>query len=208
MKICNKCAISKELSEFSKCKSIPGGHHRRCKSCDKIYNVLYREEKSRVDKKYRDKNKEKISLRNKKRRDENIEEHRKRERGSRDKRRDRERIRSKENYQKNKAKIGIRKNAYAKKNAAKYRGYCAKRNAAKLNATPKWLTKEHWRQIQAFYDEAHRLTMETGIPHEVDHIEPLQGKDVCGLHVPWNLRVIRMELNRQKGNSTNHSSSA
>lgn len=207
MKTCNKCHLEKDFVAFSKCRSIPGGYHRRCKLCDKLWRDSHKIEKARTVKKYQDKNKEKISLKSKKRRGKNIEEYRKREQKSRDKRRDKERIRSRKNYEKNKIKIGVYKSDYAKKNAAKYRGYCAKRNAAKLNATPKWLTEEHWKQIQAFYDEAHRLTQETGISHEVDHIDPLQGKDVCGLHVPWNLRVITMISNRQKGNGINHSSS-
>lgn len=44
------------------------------------------------------------------------------------------------------------------------------------------------------------MTRETGIAHEVDHIYPLQGRNVCGLHVETNLRVITRSANRKKNN--------
>lgn len=47
---------------------------------------------------------------------------------------------------------------------------------------------------------AERLTRETGIPHQVDHIVPLQSKIVCGLHVEHNLRVITATENARKKN--------
>jgi hypothetical protein len=62
----------------------------------------------------------------------------------------------------------------------KYVAGVAHRRAIRLNATPPWVDRK---AILAFYAEARRLTRETGIPHEVDHIHPLQGKNACGLHV-------------------------
>lgn len=76
----------------------------------------------------------------------------------------------------------------------------AARNAAKINATPRWLTADHHAEIARIYADCRRETDETCVPHEVDHIIPLRGIDVCGLHVPWNLRVITAYENRRKSN--------
>jgi hypothetical protein len=70
----------------------------------------------------------------------------------------------------------------------------------KLNATPKWLTKEHLNQIESFYWLAKLQYELTDEKYHVDHIVPLKGKTVCGLHVPWNLQVIPALENISKGN--------
>jgi hypothetical protein len=62
-------------------------------------------------------------------------------------------------------------------------------------ATPKWANVS---AIKEFYIGAQRLSKETGIPHEVDHIIPLQGKLVSGLHVPTNLQILTEKENQQK----------
>lgn len=75
-----------------------------------------------------------------------------------------------------------------------------KRRALKLKATPPWLTKEQLSQIEAIYWLA-RLQYElTDEKYHVDHIVPLKGKTVCGLHVPWNLQVLPAKENISKGN--------
>lgn len=76
----------------------------------------------------------------------------------------------------------------------------AKRRAQRLQATPPWLTEEQYEQITLVYAQSTALTKETGIKHHVDHIVPLQGKNVCGLHVPWNLQVLSATENIKKHN--------
>lgn len=77
----------------------------------------------------------------------------------------------------------------------------AARRAAKLNATPTWLSDEQRADITSIYEEARRLSESHFEPYEVDHIVPLRGVSVSGLHVPWNLRPIPARSNRAKGRS-------
>jgi hypothetical protein len=71
-----------------------------------------------------------------------------------------------------------------------------RRQASKLRATPSWADR---RAMQSFYMLARRLSA-SGVPHDVDHIVPLQHKLVCGLHCPANLQVIPRRQNRAKHN--------
>jgi 5-methylcytosine-specific restriction endonuclease McrA len=68
------------------------------------------------------------------------------------------------------------------------------------DATPKWLTAEDKMAIRMHYRLAIELSRRLGVPHAVDHIVPLQGENVCGLHVPWNMEVITQEKNLKKSN--------
>jgi hypothetical protein len=83
---------------------------------------------------------------------------------------------------------------------SKYRAKAGKRRAAKLQATPKWLTKEQLLAIECKYSVVEMLSKHGTEQYAVDHIVPLQGKTVCGLHVPWNLQVIASFDNLKKGN--------
>ena len=89
---------------------------------------------------------------------------------------------------------------YRLNNLDKHAAKNAKRRAKKLKATPNWLTTKQLLDIKAFYTEAKRLEKETGVKYHVDHIVPLQGLNVCGLHVPWNLQVITAKENNKKYN--------
>lgn len=68
------------------------------------------------------------------------------------------------------------------------------------NAAPKWLSSEHKEAIRQLYKDAITTTRITGKQYVVDHIVPLRSEVVCGLHVPWNLRVITQEENLAKSN--------
>ena len=65
-------------------------------------------------------------------------------------------------------------------------------------ATPKWLTAFDRKRIDIIYHVRDLLIERTGEIYHVDHIVPLRGKDVCGLHVPGNLRVIPKSENLRK----------
>jgi hypothetical protein len=93
-----------------------------------------------------------------------------------------------------------RTSKHAKDNPAWKASTVAKRRARLARAIPPWVDDDGMKAIQSFYKKARALEKQTGIPHEVDHIYPIAGKTVCGLHVPENLQVITKSENRRKSN--------
>jgi hypothetical protein len=87
---------------------------------------------------------------------------------------------------------------YYLKNKAKYASNRANRRAAQKQATPSWLTAIQRNQIQEFYEISKAKQMQTGIEYHVDHIVPINGKVVLGLHAPWNLQLLTAEENLKK----------
>ena len=80
----------------------------------------------------------------------------------------------------------------------------AKRYEQRKNKrTPPWLTDQHHHDISMYYWLAQDLKKVTGDTYHVDHIVPLNGRDVCGLHVPWNLQVLPADVNLSKGATYN-----
>jgi len=99
---------------------------------------------------------------------------------------------------------------YYQTHKAKRMSEAARYRAKKLGAVPPWLTKEHEDAIVAKFQEAIDREEVTGVPHAIDHIVALRGvcrktwrksgvhkHVVCGMHVPWNLRVIPRGINNQ-----------
>jgi hypothetical protein len=189
MKICTKCKENKNLSEFYKQKNGKDGVRADCKACIKVYSAnrysMAPEKINAKNRAWQKANREKVKINRALYYEANSEELKAKSASWRD-----------GNLEKVKSTNGD----YKKNNPGKIRALRSKRRAQKLNATPKWLTKEQLLEIETFYIEAVRLTKETGIKHVVDHIIPLQGKNVRGLHVPWNLQILTESKNCSKGN--------
>jgi hypothetical protein len=92
------------------------------------------------------------------------------------------------------------KKKYKEANPDMYRELVSLRRRRFRDATPKWLSPEQRMEIRLKYRLAIELSRATGVRHAVDHEVPIQGEEVCGLHVPWNLRVITQEKNLKKSN--------
>jgi 5-methylcytosine-specific restriction endonuclease McrA len=119
------------------------------------------------------------------------------------KNKEKERNSRKNRYKLNRDKELAYNQEYKKNNKGAVNAVAAKRRAKKLQATPKWLTEEQLDRIKQIYINAQDLRWEDEM--HVDHIIPLQGKNVSGLHVPWNLRIISAEENLRKGNKYGNS---
>lgn len=197
--VCRACLIAKSAEDFNRDSSRKSGRCNCCKECRKNYNALKstRIAKSLYNREYAAKNKDVLA--------EKYSEY----------------------YKNNKERIDAVKNAWKAKNKEKCAGYtratyfkdknpsrraaaaykkrhpdrhCAAqgaRRARKLQASPSWADDG---KIKEIYREAGEMGKEMGIIHHVDHIVPLQGMLVCGLHVESNLQILTAHENQVKSN--------
>ncbi len=173
MKICPKCKTSKEDTEFNKNKSKRDGLSSHCKVCINETASLpkNREADAKRYKEYSEKNKAKIA-----------------EKG-------------KAWYEANKERMSQYFKDYRKRRPEVNRAYVAKIRAQKQQGCIDWDDKELNELIIAeTYAHCQYINELTGIKHEVDHIIPMNGKTVSGLHHYSNLRVIPADENRRKAN--------
>jgi hypothetical protein len=105
-----------------------------------------------------------------------------------------------ESYKKHQATALAAKKIYRTENKGKINALCAARKKVIKQRTPQWLTEFDRLKIRCMYQLAAMYTRENAEPWHVDHIIPLQGFVVSGLHVPNNLRVIRGLDNIKKKN--------
>jgi hypothetical protein len=92
------------------------------------------------------------------------------------------------------------RNTWKTNNKTQIRADTKARRRKHREATPKWLSRKQRSEIRQIYQIAITMTQTTGEQYVVDHIVPLRSDYVCGLHVPWNLRVITQEENLKKSN--------
>lgn len=94
--------------------------------------------------------------------------------------------RNKEYYETNKDSYH---KVYIEEHRSEYNARNAKRRSDKIYATPRWADLDLIKRIYENAEGAH-----------VDHIIPLNGDTVCGLHVENNLQYLTAEENSKKGN--------
>lgn len=172
MKNCRVCGRDKDSNEFYRAKANKDGLENKCKSC-----------KAQYTKDYYLKNREKKLLQISQWKESNREYYLDYFKGR---------------YSSNKDNHNFVMREHYKENKSLYRAKDAKYRASKLKATPLWADLE---QIKRIYVACAKVSERTGVEHHVDHIIPLQGDNVCGLHVERNLAIIPAKMNLEKSNS-------
>jgi hypothetical protein len=178
---CRKCLVEKPIADYQ-FHRVSGKYYQTCRRCRQLQNYEWyksnRDKKNESDRKWRKANPEKLWAKR------HPEEHR-----IRTAKAGKEWAERNPNYQ----------HEHYLKNKTRYVAARARRRAAQANATPKWLTAIDKAKIQEMYDVSVARETQIGVKHHVDHMIPIMGKKVCGMHVPWNLQVITATENLSKG---------
>lgn len=204
-KYCPDCGKHKHIPEFNKDKARKDGLQCYCTACStqrrKRWYEANRDKERETKKRWYESNRDKVLEHNQQwyaaNRDKKRETGQRWYEANRNKRRETRQRWHEANRDKHREDVRNWREA----NPDKMNAYAAKRRAAKLQRTPSWLTPEHLSEIETFYTAAVAFKLYTGQEYHVDHIVPLQGKTVSGLHVPWNLQVILAADNLKKTNN-------
>lgn len=193
MKVCSKCREDKPLDGFYKNRAQRDGLSNYCKPCQKgavdAWYEVNRERDLAKGREWYAANSAKVCQRTKQWKQDNPE---------------RRALMDKAWREANSDKTREYEQRWTEKNRHKVNAKVAKRRAVKTQRTIN-LSPEHELAIKRLYAFAQYITEKTKIPHHVDHIVPLQGKEMTGLHVPWNLQVIAASTNLAKSNKLDYS---
>lgn len=103
----------------------------------------------------------------------------------------------------NPEKVAAKTKRYRDANPDKVTAWAAASVARRAKRVPAWLTEDDKWMMRQAYSLAKLRTKMFGFIWEVDHIIPLRGEIVSGLHVPTNLQVVPKQTNRNKRNEYN-----
>lgn len=109
---------------------------------------------------------------------------------------DKHRAHALKSYHKDPSKNRVANREWYRNNRGKNRAKTVQYKLAKINRTPPWADLDAIRAISV--ECARRRAAGENVV--VDHIVPLRGKYVSGLHVHQNLRIIPHDENARKGN--------
>lgn len=211
VKKCSRCKRSLELDRFGVDRGRKSGLHPQCKDCTKEYSLRRKFKKAEYDKIYRAKNRKKITKqiiewarKNPEKRKKHVEKWllTKPEGYISDKTKrwaqrnqDKVRLARIKFYRKHADRLREKHRKWMRDNKKQVYAYNATKRKRVKQATPPWARSgtEVFKQMRAFY-----LKRPNGC--HVDHIIPLRGKNVCGLHVPWNLQYLSATENLSKYN--------
>lgn len=190
-KLCTKCKTEKQAIDFYANKRMKDGLNTFCILCHRADNVK-RKKVNRANSGF----KEKELARGKEYREKNVEKRKEYMQQWREQNKEAQLQYLKQYRLDNKEYF----TQYNKDNRSRILAHTRKRQASLLQRTPPWLDRVSFAEMEFTYEYCGALRS-IGLKYEVDHLVPLQGKTVSGLHVPWNLQVISESDNRSKANS-------